>query len=135
MKVLKRIEQRRNKRFYDIYLEVDKSTHRKILEEGNVKLGYSRGTAFDYVFVRRCFKCWGFNHVGNECTSAVVCFKCAEDHNALSCTSDIMQCNNCIVANKKFNLKLNINHWATDRECQCYIRILNLIKKRTEYEI
>lgn len=142
MKILKIIERRDRRNFFDIYMEVDIENHKKIVREGVVRIGHSRGKAWDHmsINIKRCFKCWRYNHTGNECKSNVICVKCAGNHSAVRCMEvrdevkdkDNMQCNNCKTANNKFNLNIDSRHKANDNNCPCYSRIYNMIKKRTD---
>ncbi|GLV36019.1 hypothetical protein CBL_01783 [Carabus blaptoides fortunei] len=77
MKILKKIENKKMKNF-DIIIEVDKITHKMMINQGMIKVGWSRGKVVDHVYVKKCFKCWGFNHIAKDCKADIICANCAE---------------------------------------------------------
>lgn len=83
--------------------------------------------------VKRCFKCLGFNHNSEKCAEKEkICCGCAKVHedNGLQCQEIQLKCINCIRANEKFDLKLDIEHSAFDFKCEVYQRKLEVIKKK-----
>lgn len=80
MKNLKVIERRDRRKFFDIYMDFDIENHKKRVQEGVVRIGHARGGAWDYMNMKRCFKCWRY-----ECKSEVICVKCANQSAMYGC--------------------------------------------------
>ncbi|KAJ8983457.1 hypothetical protein NQ317_013332 [Molorchus minor] len=57
-------------------------------------LRWSRGKAYDYVYVNRCYKCLGFNHIAKDCRNSKACSKCSLDHEG-ECKTKQNKCTNC----------------------------------------
>lgn len=103
---------------YMAIVECDPTTYKRVLEEGSLCIGWSFSCrVFEYIKLFRCFKCGGFNHKAELCTSDVKCLNCgASDHEKKDCVSD-PKCANCVSANQKLNLELNVNHSMFDNTC------------------
>lgn len=117
---------------YMAILECDPTTHAKILEEGSLCIGWTPSCrVFDYVRVFRCFKCGGFNHKAEECKTEV-CGKCGlSGHNKENCKNNILNCANCIEANKKLSLDLDVNHSSFDmNKCTVLQKKINIEKHK-----
>ncbi|XP_049528913.1 uncharacterized protein LOC125947712 [Dermacentor silvarum] len=69
----------------------------------------------------QCRKCLKLGHVQGFCTSAVVCAKCGQNHDANSCDSPTSRCPNC-----------NGEHLATDKECPTLKKKLKFLKKKAK---
>lgn len=121
---------------FNLVLEVDAATFKVLMkcEYPELYIGWNTHKIFEYYGVKRCYNCWGFNHEAKLCKErSSYCMLCAGNHKSANCKSDVRKCINCIRANNKLNLNLDILHSATDRNCKCYQRIVDSIKKKTDY--
>lgn len=108
-----------------IILEVCPTVHDILLQNGKVKIGWKNYKLYNYLNVLRCFNCWGFHHTANKCLKNVTCRKCAGNHDEKSCANDSIKCINCHNLIQKLKLTdWDDKHYATDRKCGCYEKIL-----------
>lgn len=123
-KVVKLWPTKKNSNQSQAILQVDVNTYNTLMSGGDGKLfvGYDYCDVYDSVELRRCFKCSGFNHHSNRCTSQKYsCPRCSEEHPVKDCRSEVLKCINCIKFNEKNKeLKLNVNHAAWDSRCHVY---------------
>ena len=74
-----------NKKFEDtsFVIEVDANTYKFLKEEGKgrLKLAWNTANIKDHIHVRRCTKCWSFNHNELRCTKDKICGRCCEVYN------------------------------------------------------
>ena len=121
---------------FNLIVEVDSETFKYIIskEDQALNIGWNNCNIYEHFSVRRCFKCGGYNHEAKDCKEKVTCVMCAEEHKSEVCRSESKKCINCVRANQKLNLNLDIQHAAIDRKCECYLRIVESIKKKTAYE-
>lgn len=102
-------------------LEVELATFNKMIEAKHLYAGFDSCAVYEDVNVRRCYKCWGFNHVSAKCTSATQrCSNCAGDHHYKDCTSADPKCAACEEAVKTMHMTLDIYHAATSVDCPTY---------------
>lgn len=114
-----------------VIAEVDEETHKKLLEEEKLKIGWSMCRVQNYIGLLRCFKCCGFYHFAKDCKKEVACGKCAGKHATKECESKIKKCINCEDKIKNFKINnLDSSHSAFDRDCQCYKREWNKMKDK-----
>lgn len=121
---------------YIIYLEVDTQTHGILLQMQKINIGWERVRVFDAFDIKRCYKCYGFNHKGSECKKdSFVCPKCTGDHKSEECMAirGTEKCNNCINTKNKLKINLDSNHPAWSFECPVYKRKLELEKKKVNF--
>lgn len=83
-------------------------------------------SGFDSVY--RCFNCYGYNHKAANCTNPAICSKCGENKHDEDCV-DIKTCQNCIKANEKFNMSVDVNHSMFDSS-KCKIYQLEIEKQK-----
>lgn len=126
---------RRNGKF-NVVIEVDPATFKFLMERENPELyiGFNICKIFEYFRVKRCFNCCGFNHESKTCKEKMCCANCAGNHKSINCNSILKKCANCARSNIKLNLSLDLNHSATDRNCRCYQRIVQGIKRKIDYD-
>lgn len=103
-------------------MEVDGALHENMMKEGYVYIKWDRCKIFDLISVRRCYNCSGFNHNASICKRNVACPRCSGDHVIKECTSSIVCCINCVMANDRLNLGLDVSHEAWNRNCEVYKR-------------
>lgn len=77
-----------------IIAEVDDETHKYMLDEGKVKIGWHICKVKDYIGILRCFKCCGYYYFAKDCKKEVACQKCAGKHATNKCRSDTRKCVN-----------------------------------------
>lgn len=118
----------------NIVIQVDGETHKKIMEKGRLLREWQSVRVVDNVYIRRCYKCMGFNHNAVDCKHSACCSRCASnDHQHKECQSTTEKCINCAIANKKFNMHLEENHSAWSRECAIYARKLAISRQAIDY--
>ena len=122
IKVIRQYEvKRRASTHFNAVIEVDLDSFPNLISRGKVNIGWERCRIFDGTRVLCCFKCKGFNHRSENCSEKEVCIKCHGEHRTDSCSLPPQnKCINCIRANKKLNLCLDINHSTLDRSCPGY---------------
>lgn len=114
-----------------IIAEVDSETHRKMLEEEKIKIGWKICTVQNYIGILRCFKCCGYYHFAKDCNKEEICGICAGRHATKGCKGEINKCVNCEEKVRVFKIKnLNLSHSAFDTDCPCYKRELEKQKSR-----
>lgn len=118
----------------NIVLQVDGETHKKIMAKGNLFVGWSATKVVDNIYIRRCYKCYGFNHNAADCKRAAACSRCgSEEHKFIECKSMIENCINCISKNNNLKTRLDVNHNVWSRECPVYMKKLAISKRGIEY--
>lgn len=136
MHLVKKILKGKNKDFEQgsVIIEADESTHKSLISRGKINLGWRKCPIFNYISVRRCFKCWGYYHIAKNCTRQETCFKCAGNHKANECTTAKKRCVNCTYKNQTYNLKINVEHEALDSKCPTFKKVLEEEEKRAGWE-
>lgn len=123
---------KKNNNLYQASYQVDRNTYSKIMAEGKLFVGYDYCTVFDAIELRRCFKCSGFHHFADKCTSnEFVCPRCAQNHPVKECKSDVLCCVNCYNLKKKKDTKfpnIDIHHAVWDKNCLAYRQNLDIFK-------
>ena len=110
-------------------VEVDPATFETIMDTGKLKIGWTLCHVYEYVNVKRCYKCYGFNHISVNCTKEETCSKCGKKgHADINCTATNIECVNCVEANIKYGLDLEITHRVFDRNCVVYKRQIDKLK-------
>lgn len=130
-------DQRQNRRSLEagsVIIEVDEKTHEELISKNRISVGWKKCTVFNHVSVKRCFKCWGYYHIAKNCSKAETCHKCAGNHKATDCKADILKCVNCTFKNQAYNLRLNFEHDALDKDCPTYKRAIQEEKRRAGWE-
>lgn len=117
-------------------LRCNGSCFRKMMGAHRMNVGFDRCPVYESLGLRRCFKCWGFNHLARECGAQEdVCHKCAGCHSSRKCGEAFSKCTNCLYHNGKFGSNFDVKHDATDRACPVYKQKLEIFKKRINYNI
>lgn len=120
----------KNSKLFDVVIETSQETSELLLLMKAVNLGWSKCKVVENIYIKRCFKCCGFNHVAKDCKNNLACSKCGGNHQREKCKSKNTKCVNCSVMCQKFNLRLNNNHEAYDKECEIYKRKLKNLKEK-----
>lgn len=115
-------------------IEVELEVFKAVMKEGRLRLGWDYCKVYEGTYLKRCYKCLGFQHVSQDCTRTAnkKCHKCAEEHNdEYVCNVKVFKCTNCMYMNQEFKLNLNINHSAFDVDnCEVYKRKFNVERKK-----
>lgn len=119
-------------RYYAI-IQCNGSAFKKLLNTGRVCMVYEMCPVYENIYVTRCFKCSGFNHVAENCNADIVCPKCAGTHSKNDCNADESKCVNCVNSNNKFKTNFAVDHTVFSLRCESYKKQLELIKLRTDF--
>lgn len=120
---------KKNRNIYQILLQVDRVTYKKILEIGKIFIGYDYCSVYDGIELRRCYNCCNFNHLSKNCSKDVPsCARCSGSHSVRDCKSDIMCCILCSNFNAAHNQDINTNHAVWDSGCPVYQEALKRFK-------
>lgn len=133
LKVISKFENKIRKGSYEAIVECDSENFVAIINNEKLSIGWNSCRVKEYVNVKRCFRCCGYNHVASKCKNKKACLNCGEDHVAKECTANKSVCVNCKIAVEKFKLNLDINHPAWSKECSVYKRKLESNRKRQVY--
>lgn len=117
-------------------LEVDASTFKKMIDAGKVFIGWDSCWVTEDLNIRRCYKCWGFNHVSSKCSEPLQrCPKCCGNHHQNDCDSTIEKCAVCCDAVSKFHMKIDTNHTVFSLHCPSYIHRVALQHQSVDYGV
>lgn len=123
-----------NKRWYNAIIQIDSYSFEKCMAVGRVNIGWERCRIFEYLSLKMCFNCCGFNHKASNCKNNKACKKCSENHDFKDCKSEINKCINCVIAVEKLKLKLDVDHRADDFNCKVFMRKKIIERSQIEYE-
>lgn len=124
-----------NRQKFSVIVEIDGDNFKKVLEQEKVNIDWDRCFVKEFLAVKRCFKCCGYNHKAQDCKKKKTCKRCAGEHDVIECKSEHEKCTNCINANNNLKLNLDINHMASALDCVVYRRKLDAERKRVNYSI
>lgn len=131
VKLVTYLDSKKKRNKFDVVLEVPKSGLQSIIDEKNVFIGWDKCEVAENMYIKRCYKCLGFNHKSEECKEEnKKCSICAGNHMQKDCDSkDKVGCINCIKAKEELHLnKLNVHHNAFDSSCPVYKRKLENLR-------
>lgn len=118
---------------FNLIVEVNKYLYHKLILQSRIFVGWSRCRFFEDFGILRCFKCNKFGHTASKCTGDTICPRCAGRHKHTECKLEnktLVKCINCFNANKKYQLNLNIDHEAWNKECASFKRVMKLQKQK-----
>lgn len=120
---------------FNIVVQASGETFKKVMSEGNGRLfvGWRNYKVVDNVYIRRCYKCYGFNHDAKDCKSKIACSSCSLPHMRKDCKNNEEKCINCVSTNKRLGTKLSENHNVWSKECSVYMRKLATSKRAISY--
>ncbi|KAJ3656869.1 hypothetical protein Zmor_015914 [Zophobas morio] len=121
-KVEKVVPLRKDPKRFQATIEVNAATYSNIIRNGYLIVGYDDCMVYDAIDIKLCFHCCGYHHYQKQCSKKLpICPKCSGSHNAVNCTSDVLQCVNCTLLNKKHNVELATDHAVWDfNKCEAY---------------
>lgn len=124
IEVIRREQVKRNGRICDgvfnIVLQVDANAYDKIMIDKKLKHHFQRYNVVDNIYIRRCYKCWGFNHNASDCRNEISCSKCAGSHKFNECNEKEKKCVNCMKCNERAGTNYDIFHDIWSPECSIY---------------
>lgn len=97
----------------------------KVVEEKSTEMT----RVMDNIYIRRCYKCYGFNHHKIDCKNEQACPRCAGDHEVRDCQSTIRKCVNCIKCNRRTGENFDSNHDIWSNKCNVFKIKLESSKK------
>lgn len=115
-------------------LEVDADTFKRMIDAGKVSIGWDPCWVNEDFNIRRCYKCWGFNHVSSKCSLPQErCPLCSGNHHQKDCDSTVEKCTVCCDAVLNRHLKIDTNHTVFSKICPSYIHRLALECRNIDY--
>lgn len=113
---------------YDIVMEVDPRSYKRLMEAGHVQSDMEKCRVIDGAIIIRCFKCCDFGHMAKDCKKEEqVCFKCGKNgHQAKNC-----QENECCFKCKRDGKESN--HSVLNTTCPYYIREYKKVTKSVRF--
>lgn len=124
----------KSKNRFGVKLEVDAKTFSTMINIGKIFVGWDSCYINEDFNIRRCFKCWGFNHVVANCSSeSFRCPICSGEHQKNECNSTQPNCVACINSANYTHQKINSNHHATSDECPTLKHKIDLEKRSINY--
>jgi len=131
LKEIKRTDEERtnhssriSKKEGSIIIELNENTHRLIMKERKVNVGWKKCTIFEHFNVKRCFKYWDYYHIAKYCTKEITCHQCAGNHTANKYMQVNKICINCKYKIQQYNIKISDGHDALSNECPIYQKTL-----------
>lgn len=125
-----------SKSTYGAYIEVDSVSFAKLIDAKKVFINWDSCWVNEDLNIRRCFKCWGFNHVVSTCnSSSFKCPKCSGDHHQKDCTSSNLNCPTCCDAVATRHLSIDTNHSALCVTCPSYLARADAERRKINYNL
>lgn len=124
--------QNRNKT-YTAIVELDPISFESCMRIKKIKILWTICNVVEDLNIFRCYKCNGYNHKQKNCTNALTCKRCGDNHNFAQCTSETENCVNCKTANEKYNLRMNVNHAVTSEKCAVYKKRMEAERRKIKY--
>lgn len=127
----------RNKRNFNVVMEVDVTNFKELVERGRIFVGWGSYRIEEYVHVLRCYKCWRYGHRASACSQKnETCPLCNGEHRSNACSSSSVECTNCRHAAEVLKIpNIEYNHTVFDKNCKSYSRALELVKSRINYAL
>lgn len=119
----------------NVIIEVNPKVHNEIMKTRKIKHVWEIVRVVDSIYIRRCYKCMGFNHNAADCKNNIACGECSGNHSSKECDNNEKKCINCVKANERLNMEtqskymLDVNHSAWSKECSMYKKKLEHSKK------
>lgn len=130
---IKYTRQSKYTRKFIIYIECNGECFKKLLNQGEVSLGWDKCQVREDMNIIICYKCYGYGHKTINCTNNQICSFCAGNHIFWNCKQENPLCNNCRIYNERYKTNINCAHEAISTQCIIHKRKINEIKERTNY--
>jgi hypothetical protein len=118
---------------YNIVIQTDGESFDLVMKNRKLLVRWESYKVVDNFYIRRCYKCYGFNHEAATCSYPLSCSRCSGSHLIKGCRSKEERCNNCVQANKRLKLNLNENHSVWSNDCPVYKRKMAISKRAISY--
>lgn len=126
-------QSKKNKRF-GAFLQVDSRTFNKMIAVDKIFIGWDSCQANEDLNIRRCYKCWGFNHVSSKCSADLQkCPLCCGNHHQNECDSSIEKCAVCSDVVAKNHLNIDTNHSVFSKNCPSYLHRIAQERRKIDY--
>lgn len=99
-----------------------------ILKQGKININLTKTYVIEAFNVPICFNCSMFNHLAKNCNEKPVCHVCGKREQHLNCEKTL-NCINC----QRLGIQER-KHSARDKNCPCYARKVEQMKKYTNYK-
>lgn len=135
IKVVHVTQNKKNKRSYVAYIQLDGDSYNKILKAAKINIGWDRCAVYDAVDIAMCFNCCGFN-LAKNCSKQMICAKCGGEHSTNTCEAvdNEATCVNCKHAVEKLKIKnIDYHHNTWSKDCPAYIRNLEIKRSRINF--
>ncbi|CAK1582419.1 unnamed protein product [Parnassius mnemosyne] len=133
------IKNNKNKKLYNPVFMVTPQIWRTVIELQKLNIDHQRVHTEDHPAYLHCYKCLKFGHTKKHCTEdKTICSYCSSfDHSYKDCPvkkdETKVNCYNCSLHCKKYNLNLNTQHSATSLLCPRLQKQIESCKNRTDY--
>lgn len=121
--VIKCYATKKNNRIFQAILQIDVNSYNKIISVGMGRLlvGYDICGVYDYINIKRCFKCNNYNHFSRDCKKEQTCPRCAGPHELRNCKESCLKCVNCFDLKTRNNDdKIDFRHAVWDQS-KCFV--------------
>lgn len=115
--------------YTNMVIESDLKTHSKIIAMKTLFLGLNKIKIYEQTNIMQCTNCCKFGHSKARCTYSTACRRCGEEHSHVVCTSQEMNCTNCLCSNDN-GTTYNGNHLANDPRCPVFKERFQKVKKK-----
>lgn len=62
---------------FNMVMEIDEESYDKVMADKKIKHHFEIYKVVDNIYIRRCYRCWGFNHHRADCVNDVTCPLCS----------------------------------------------------------
>ncbi|CAG4958248.1 unnamed protein product [Parnassius apollo] len=137
--IFKFVRNNKNQKLYNAVFMVAPHIWRVIIEIQKVNIDHQRVHVEDFPAFLQCYKCMQFGHTKKHCTEGnTICSHCSSNtHTYKDCPvkKDInkINCHNCTIHAKKYNLNLNTKHSTTSLFCPRVLKQIETCKNKTDY--
>ena len=114
------------KKLFNLVIEINSFVYEKLQTNRKISIGWSCCPFFDDLGIVRCYSCWSYGHFARTCNK-IACPTCSENHS--KCNNENKKSINCLNANSRYRLNLDIKHEAWDKNCPSFLRIVEKRKK------
>nr|CAI5828984.1 unnamed protein product [Callosobruchus analis] len=128
-KVISMSRTRKNSKIFQAVLQVDRGSYERVLNAGNIFVGYDSCVVFDAVEIHRCFNCNEYQHSSKFCKKSPSCPRCGENHLLKDCKSTTVCCVNCVKLVNKGEVNVSTHHAVWDiNACTSYKRATDKLR-------
>jgi hypothetical protein len=133
LKVLRREPVKRNGQtiegVFNIVMEIEEVSYEAVMTRKKLRHHFEIYKVVDNIYIRRCYKCWGFNHHRADCVNELACSSCSLSHESKECQAPTKKCINCVKFNERCGTSLDVNHDVWSNKCSVFKIKLERSKK------